>query len=158
VLKILDWKRGHVKSNMWKQYQICGEIKYVKRISDDNLLYATEICIKGELMKLKNQKDKKGQWDMHTKSSSSSWLPPLSRFSRRILFSSSSWAHRSFAKARSALTVFNSRRSSFALAAIAIETCDKQKCKQRILWRKSRYITEAGKWYQLGTMLGIIQS
>jgi len=73
------------------------------------------------IMKLKkrSQQTKK----MHTKSSSS-WLSPLSRFTRRILFSSSSWAHRSFANARSALTVFNSRRSSFALAAIAIATCN----------------------------------
>lgn len=81
---------------------------------DDNLLFLSP-------------KNKREWWNlkkMHTKSSSS-WLSPLSRFSRRILFSSSSWAHRSFAKARSALTVFNSRRSSLALAAIAIATCDK---------------------------------
>ena len=57
-----------------------------------------------------------------TKSSSSSVLLPFCFVSRNILFSSSSWAHLCFAKARSALTDFSSRSRSFALAVIALAT------------------------------------
>lgn len=64
---------------------------------------------------------------MHTRPSSS-WSVPFSWLSRKILISSSSWEHRSFAKARSALTVFSSRKRSLAFAAIALATCNnKQK-------------------------------
>jgi len=73
-----------------------------------------------------------------TRSSSSAVLP-FSKLSRRILFSSSSCEHLCLAKARSALTVFSSRRRSFALAAVAIATCEQ---KQRLIMHFTSYEIE----------------